>query len=51
MQQATPTIEAIREYAAMGVDRCILRVPPASYQEVAAAMDRHAVLIEQFAAG
>ena len=50
MQQGTPTIEAIREYAAMGVDRCILRVPPASYQEVAAAMDRHAQLIDRFAA-
>src|SRR6476659_4809757 len=36
MQQGRPTIEAIRDYAAMGVDRCILRVPPASYREVAA---------------
>ena len=50
MQQATPTLEALREYAAMGVDRCILRVPPASYDEVAAAMDRHAQMIDQFAA-
>jgi probable F420-dependent oxidoreductase len=48
MQQATPTIEALREYKAMGVDRCILRVPPASYREVADAMDRHVRLIERF---
>jgi alkanesulfonate monooxygenase SsuD/methylene tetrahydromethanopterin reductase-like flavin-dependent oxidoreductase (luciferase family) len=48
MQQATPTVEALREYAAMGVDRCVLRVPPASYPEVAAAMDRHADLTHGF---
>jgi probable F420-dependent oxidoreductase len=50
MQQGTPTLEALRDYAAMGVDRCVLRVPPAPYRDVAAALDRHADLIERFAA-
>jgi probable F420-dependent oxidoreductase len=48
MQQATPTPEALTAYAAMGVDRCILRVPTSTYADVSAALDRYVELVARF---